>query len=165
MLRHGDATFDAAAKIRMHKFLAGKIGSKAPSAIDEEKDPAATDRFYARCGNWLRENTRDHKKFNILFDENISYGFRRNLYGLKLPAFIIDALIVAGCLIVLWQMTPIDWDGDLPQKLAFVIGVAILHAAFMAAFVGEKSVFEAARTYGRQLLLSCETLQATAKAK
>jgi hypothetical protein len=165
MLRYRDTTFDAGAKGRMHKFLGGKIGGKAPSAADEQKDPEMADKFYARCGNWLRENTRNHKKFNVLFDENITYGFRRNLLGLKLPSLIIDSLIVVGCLIFLWRISPIDWDADLPQKLALVVGVAILHAVFMAAFIGEKSVFEAARTYGRQLLLSCETLQAGVPAK
>ena len=96
MLRYRDTTFDAGAKGRMHKFLGGKIGGKAPSAADEQKDPEMADKFYARCGNWLRENTRNHKKFNVLFDENITYGFRRNLLGLKLPSLIIDSLIVVG---------------------------------------------------------------------
>jgi len=165
LLRHGDDTFDAAAKARMHRFLGAKIGDRAPSAADEQKDPAAADKFYGRCGSWLRENTRDHKKFNILFDENITYGFRRNLLGLKSPALIIDALILLGCFIFLWRLSPIDWDADLPQKLALVIGVGIIHAAYMAWLVGENAVFEAGRTYARQLLLSCETLQAGAAAK
>jgi hypothetical protein len=165
MLRHRDNTFEAAAKTRWHKFLGGKIGDKAPSAADEQNDPTAADKFYARCGSWLRESTRNHKKFKVLFEENITYGFRRNLLGLKLPAFIIDALIVAVCVIFLWHISPIDWDADLPQKGILVTGVAILHAAFVAAFIGEKTVFEAARTYGRQLVLSCEALQAAAPAK
>lgn len=32
---------------------------------------------------FLISNTRDTKKFRLLFKENISYGFRRNLLGLK----------------------------------------------------------------------------------
>ena len=32
---------------------------------------------------YLISKTRDTKKFNLLFKENISYGFRRNLLGLK----------------------------------------------------------------------------------
>jgi hypothetical protein len=30
----------------------------------------------------LSENTRDTKKFKLLFDENVAYGYRRNLLGL-----------------------------------------------------------------------------------
>jgi hypothetical protein len=31
----------------------------------------------------LRENTRDSEAFKFLFNENISYGYYRNLLGLK----------------------------------------------------------------------------------
>jgi hypothetical protein len=37
--------------------------------------------------------------------------------------------------------------------------VAILHAIYLATFVTAAGVFEAARQYGRQLLLSCAVLQ------
>jgi hypothetical protein len=42
----------------------------------------------------VREFTRDTKKFNIMFNENVSYGFRRNLSGLKLPGFLLDAFAI-----------------------------------------------------------------------
>jgi hypothetical protein len=161
MLRHSDTTFDAGAKARMHKFLSGMIGSKAPSAVDEQKDPVGADNFYRRCGDWLREHTRDNKKFKILFDENIAYGFRRNLLGLRMPALVIDTTIVAGSLIVLWRIWSINWETDLAQKFALVIGGAILHAMFMCTFVGKRAVFDGARGYARQLLLSCATLESS----
>ena len=50
----------------------------APTAAQEEADPAAADSFYTRAGTWPRENTRDQKKFDILFNENVTYGYRRN---------------------------------------------------------------------------------------
>lgn len=83
MLRHSDTTFDEATKSAWLKFLAGKIGGPPPTVEKERTDPAAADTYYARCGNWLRENTRDNKKFKLAFEENVAYGFRRNLYGLK----------------------------------------------------------------------------------
>jgi hypothetical protein len=159
MQRYRDDTFDEDTKVRMHKFLAGKIRTKAPSAGDEEKDPAAADAFYKRCGDWLRENTRDTKKFKILFEENITYGFRRNLLGLKWPALILNAAIVAICIFLLWQRLPINLDSDLTQKLFSVLVIAFLHAMYLALFVTEAGVVEAAKQYGRQLLLSCETLK------
>jgi hypothetical protein len=38
-----------------------------------------------------------------------------------------------------------------------VIVIAILHAAYLALFVTEEGVFEAARIYARQLLLSTQS--------
>jgi hypothetical protein len=163
MLRHRDAFLDAASKARILKFLAGKISAKAPSAADEAKDPIAADGFYVRCGNWLREHTRDTKKFKILFDENITYGFRRNLLGLKWPALILNAVIVALCLLLIWYRLPFDSGDVLTQKFLSVLVIAFLHATYLALFVTEEGVVEASRQYARQLLLSCETLQAPTK--
>ncbi|MGY3611200.1 MULTISPECIES: hypothetical protein [unclassified Bradyrhizobium] len=97
MLRHRDGTFDAATKARMHAFLGAKLSETAPTSAEEAESPEAADVFYRRVGDWLRENTRSRKKFEILFNENVSYGYRRNLYALKWPALILNALIVIGC--------------------------------------------------------------------
>ncbi len=94
MLRHSDPTSDAASKARYVAFLAGKINETAPTEAREKADPAAADAFYTRCGDWLRENTRNTKKFNILFNENVTYGFRRNLLGMKWSALALNLLIV-----------------------------------------------------------------------
>jgi hypothetical protein len=72
LLRHRDTEFDAKTKDRYRNMLAERLGEPAPTQGDEEKD-----------GNWLRERTRDLVKFKILKEENMTYGFRRNLYGLK----------------------------------------------------------------------------------
>jgi hypothetical protein len=150
MLRHADTTFDAATKARMHAFLAARLGEVAPTPEQELADLAAADRFYTRAGNWLRENTRNQKKFDILFNENVTYGYRRNLFALKWPALVLNVLIVVGCAAYLWtQLGPLD--------LVPVFVIAFLHAAYLAIFSTQAAVEEAARTYARQLLLSTES--------
>ncbi|WP_193760459.1 hypothetical protein [Bradyrhizobium yuanmingense] len=161
MLRHGDTTFDTATKARMHAFLAARLGQAAPTPEQEQAAPDAADGFYARAGNWLRENTRNKKKFDILFNENITYGYRRNLFALKWPALILNILIVIGCAAYLWIQ-----QGGVDLMPVFVI--AVLHAAYLAIFSTRSAVEEASRTYARQLLLSTESpalVKATAAAK
>ena len=97
MLRQRDGRLDAGTKAQYIGFVSGKIGGPAPTAKDEEADPVKCDAYYERCGNWLRENTRDTGKFKLLFDENVNYGYRRNLLGLKAPGLAIDALVLAAC--------------------------------------------------------------------
>jgi hypothetical protein len=162
MMRHSDDTFDGATKARMHQILASKVGANAPTATEESADPAAADSFYASCGHWLRENTRDHDKFGILFDENIAYGFRRNLLGLRVPAFVLDAMVITICAVALWFRLPFNIEDEWTITFAVAGGIAILHAVYFVAFVTRRSVFAAARVYARQLLLSCETFQASA---
>jgi hypothetical protein len=149
MLRHTDTTFDTATKARMHAFLAARLGEGAPTPEQEMAAPEATDGFYGRAGNWLRENTRNQKKFEILFNENLTYGYRRNLFALKWPALILNILIVIGSAAYLWMQL-----GSLDLVPVFVI--AFLHAGYLAIFSTRAAVGEAAQTYARQLLLSTE---------
>jgi hypothetical protein len=153
MLRHRDSTFDAATKARMHAFLAAKISEKTPTAVEEEEDPAAADGFYKRAGDWLRENTRNQKKFDILFNENVSYGYRRNLYALKWIALLVNVLIVAGCI----GQYAFHWPVKADPELTPVFVIAFIHAGYLLAFSTKAAVTEAARTYARQLLLSFDS--------
>ncbi|MGJ5080195.1 hypothetical protein [Bradyrhizobium sp. HKCCYLS3013] len=156
-LRHRDDTYDDDTRAGFHAFIAAKLGKPAPTAAEEAADPVAADSYYARGATWLRENTRDAKKFDILLNENISYGFRRNLLGLKLPGFVLNALIVAICLAIFWRRWPVDLSNTFDAKLLAVVVIAVLHAIYLAVFVTEAGVFESARTYARQLLLCTQS--------
>jgi hypothetical protein len=147
------------------KFLVGKIGTAAPTAKDEETDLAKCNAYYERCGNWLRENTRDTKKFKLLFDENVAYGYRRNLLGLRWWGFVVDLLVIGTSGMALWRWLPLDSNNLVSVKVGMVGGFAFLHSLIMLFMVTKESVHEAAVTYARQLLLCCETLSSGAAQK
>jgi hypothetical protein len=113
-----------------------------------------------QCGNWLRERTRDTDKFKVLFDELVTYGFRRNLFGIKYAALGIDLAVVVGCGIALWRGVPLDLSSVSGGKLVLIGAFTLIHAAYVAFAVTEGSVRQAAQQYARQLLMSCETLAA-----
>jgi hypothetical protein len=127
----------------------------APTAAEESADQTAADSFYARCGTWLRDHTRDTKKFPILFGENVTYGFRRNLLGVKAWALCLNAIVVIVCAFVLWR---VSWSVETPtgNKTMVVLIVAAAHAAYMLLAVSRVAVWDASRAYGRQLILSTE---------
>jgi hypothetical protein len=97
MFRRSDTSIEEPTKERYRAFIAAKIKEPVPTAGQEEADRAAADTFYDACGTWLRANTRDAKKFPLLFAENVGYGFRRNLFGLKWPAHGLNIVVVAIC--------------------------------------------------------------------
>lgn len=160
-LRHRDATIDTDAKAAYLRFLSVQIGVNVPTASDEALDPAKSDAFYARCVGWLREATRDSKKFSILFGENVAYGYRRNLFALKPLALIVDTLIFAAALtaFIYWQP---DLHSELALKLFILFGISALHILIIAITATEASVKEASETYSRQLFLCCEILNGPA---
>lgn len=153
VLRHGDKTIDMRSKARYHRYLSSAIGEHAPSPSAEATDPVGADAFYVACGNWLRECTRDPKVFHLLFSENVAYGFRRNLFGLKWIGLILNGATVLLCL---WLVA--KSENELLPQYGAVLVVAGLHALYFSFGVTRGSVEEASRSYGRQLVLSCETL-------
>jgi len=67
MFRRNDSTIDEELEERYRQFLANKLGVTAPTAAQEQADQGAADAFYEQCGVWLRQHTRDTKKFHLLF--------------------------------------------------------------------------------------------------
>ncbi|RWO89568.1 hypothetical protein [Mesorhizobium sp.] len=154
VFRHRDATLDTKSKDRYLKFLGQRLEEKAPSQVDEEFNPAAADAFYVRCGNWLRPRTRDKAKFRLLFEENVTYGFRRNLYGLKMFCIFLNFAVIFACFLFFGLARE-------EHSLWLLFGVfvfAILHALYFLFAVTKKSVLDASNQYGRELALSCEVL-------
>ena len=111
---------------------------------------------YDSAVRWLLEKTREKERFNLIFKENISYGFRRNCLGMK-PLGLGIALI---CL-VLWivdvcVLAP-HWSDVEPQQWAG-FGVTLLLLACWLFLVRETWVREAADAYAKALLGSIDTM-------
>jgi hypothetical protein len=84
ILRHCDPRIDAITKARYHSGLVQLVPCTVAPTPDSERDDAATaDICYTAWSTHLRNSTRDQKRFRLLFDELISYGYRRNLLGLR----------------------------------------------------------------------------------
>lgn len=154
-----DAEIPEPSKAKYRAFMATKIKAAVPTEEVERKDPAQANAFYLAAAAWLREHTRDHKRFKILFDNLVSYGYRRNLLGLKPVALVFNAAVATAAGLILWLQPPLFTRvEDLNDKLFGVLVAVVLHSAYMMLAVAAGPVREASRTYGRQLALSCESL-------
>ncbi|MGO7543143.1 hypothetical protein ACC786_12025 [Rhizobium ruizarguesonis] len=151
VLRHRDKVVNPKSKAHYHSYLSRELGEAAPSPEQEDADPVAADEFYVSCGDLLRERTRDQSRFHLLFAENVSYGFRRNLYGLKYSGLLLNAVTAAASFWLFYQAA----GANLPQY-GVVLVVAAIHALYFTAGVTRKSVLDASDQYGRQLVLSCD---------
>ena len=98
IFRHRDTRLDPITKTRYHKKLASLVKeAKAPTPEQEQADPAAADAIYSAWSNYLRINTRDTKKFALLFQENVNYGYRRNVCGLRRIGVTTSIISLAAC--------------------------------------------------------------------
>lgn len=152
LLTHADSVIAPETKARYHAYL--RSHGHLISTPDEERTSPET--AFSRAGSaidWLLEHTRAEGKKTLLYGELISYGFQRNLYGMKpvALAFAVLALAVNGAL--LWKR-PLDeaaiWTGILLEA-----GLVAL-IVWLALFVTKTSVTDASFAYAQQLFNLCE---------
>jgi Flp pilus assembly protein TadB len=97
IFRHQDTRIDPITKARYHKTLGSLVkNAKPPSPQEEAANPNDADKIYRAWSTYLRSNTHDNKKYPLLFAENVSYGYRRNLYGLRPWGITISSLSFAA---------------------------------------------------------------------
>src|SRR5262249_21368552 len=82
-----DATIPPGTKSLLHRHLV-ELGvvDRLPSEEEEREDPNEADNEYLTCANWLRQKALELKSkspFDVVHSENISYGYRRNILGIK----------------------------------------------------------------------------------
>ena len=118
-LRHRDTTIAAGSKAAMHRRLIElNVVNQMPSEDEERKHPSDADATYRTCSDWLRRKAIELKAkspFDVVHSENISYGFRRNLLGIK-----HYGLITVGAVLVI--AAGAFWSGRRP----YIEGAAIL---------------------------------------
>jgi hypothetical protein len=88
---------------RTHQAVGRATNQQLPTEEMEAQDPAAAKEAYEHAIFRLRELTRDRTRFGLLFKENVNYGFRRSLLGLKpLGVIVAGATLMAGMVIVIF---------------------------------------------------------------
>jgi hypothetical protein len=165
LLRHADGRIDENTKARYRAFLASPLPDlKLPSPSEEEADSARADRAYESVTAWLLTQTRDTKTFGLLFRENISYGFRRNLWGLK-PIGLPIALACACASTTVLAHNYVALHEPLPPQIVFVTAVTWILALLWIAWITPSWVRIPADAYGQQLLAACDTLNSSKPTK
>jgi hypothetical protein len=127
VLRHSDTRIEPITKARYHKKLSTFVkGTKAPSPEEEAADPFKADQVYASWSSYLRVHTRDVKKFPLVFHENVNYGYRRNLCGLRRVGIILSAL--SSTVSAFWLYHQHSVTGEVREEtvVAFACTVVIL---------------------------------------
>lgn len=95
ILRYSNNYLDNITKERYHKKLGELLSDvKIPTKKSEIKKPDKSDEFYTSGVNILRTKTRDKTKYPLVFTENVNYGFRRNLWGLKSIAIVESVIFI-----------------------------------------------------------------------
>jgi hypothetical protein len=164
LLRHRDKRLDGVTKRRYHKFLSSKIEVRFPDSAQETSKPDLADEVYQSATRWLLNKTRDTKKFKLLFNENITYGFRRNALGVKNIGLIISGACTLWVLIThqIIQITNPFFNytafATLPDTAISSLATSISMLFIWFFFFTKTSLQTAAFTYAETLLRACDEL-------
>ena len=154
LLRHSGPA-NSVLRDRWHKQLAKVVGKPLPTADEERANPAAADELYEAATRLLIGKTRNAKTYPLVYKENVSYGFCRNLYALRSlgkTVSIFGLLLSIGAGV--WLLK--TGKGDLlPWGCAVVCGALALWWFFT---VTTDWVKVPAVNYAQHLFESCEKL-------
>jgi hypothetical protein len=164
MLRHRDDRIDRVTKARYHAALAALCPDiSMPLAVDEQNSPSGADDNYRSATKHLIEMRRG-PEYQMLHRENASYGFRRNMLGLKPVALAVAAIAALVTALGWWTVVSPGptWPSVqasivtypyLPVLLAFDAGYFLL----WATMINENFVRQAAREYTEALFRTLDS--------
>jgi len=159
LLRHRDAMIDPVTKARYHRALEALCpGLALPSPEEEVREPKHADDLYRSATRKLIEQRRgpEHK---LLHGENASYGFRRNLYGLKPVAIVETLIILLLTSFGWWLITPQPYTRLIVAQsvvnyphFPVLLGLDLSYLLLWTWAVTPAFVFQSGREYGEALL-------------
>ncbi|MDO9179545.1 MAG: hypothetical protein Q7U16_14685 [Agitococcus sp.] len=164
LLRHKDQTIEKPTKLRYHQFLSTKISVPFPDTGQEATHLGNADDIYQSGVRWLLKETRDKEKFNLLFKENVTYGFRRNALGLKKMGIFICCACIIYILLLNKMITADPHNFDLTQILQLStphivsFSISVVFLLIWVLFFTKESLHTAAFTYAEELLKACDSL-------
>jgi len=157
MLRHRDAP-DKTALMYRHSQLEQLIPKlKLPTPEEEKTNPLEADQVYEKCIEFLRVQTRDNKKFHLIFEENCNYGFRRNLWGMRPLGIAISSLSIITIGMVIALNYFVKTLPPSPMGMACGSVSLFLLLGWIILFT-PKWVRVPAEAYAQRLLESCDSI-------
>ncbi len=91
LLRYS-GTLNPILRERWHNKLSKLLEKPFPTKQEESAHPKESDDIYEAAVKCLITKTRDIKTYNLVYNENVSYGFCRNLYAMRKIGIIVALL-------------------------------------------------------------------------
>jgi len=152
LLRHSDEIVSKITKQRYHNFLNSKMPDISLLNEKEENDnPEEADRVYESAIEWLKEYARDKEKNYLIFNDNIHYGFSRNLWALKPYALTINitgTILNLGLVYFMPSAISIEW--------CFVTAFILFSILVWIFGITQRFVYKAGEKYAKSLLAVCD---------
>ncbi len=157
-LRYNNTFLDPATKSRYRLFLEKSVdGLILPNDKEELEDRKNADDLYESAIRWLREKTRDKKQYPLVFKDNISYGFSRNLWAMKPIGIAVSIATFLINIAIAYYKTGNDIL-NLPYETWIIATISLVMTFIWIFLINSNWVRNEAEAYARSLLATCEKL-------
>lgn len=130
---------------------------RLPSEIEEMADPDGADSRYDSVCLFLRDSTRNKATFPLVFAENVNYGFRRNLLGMKHAGIALSLTAAVSALIAtIVGMKPDAFELPPIPTVAAILNVVLL--TWWLLRINSEWVRVAAFAYAERLIGACDSI-------
>lgn len=136
-----------------------KLSKLEPSFSDLlDYDKKKSQKILKDVSSWLRQKTRD-EKFSLVREENINYGFIRNIYSLK-KFFLIVFSLYSLLLVVLFGISVYSssFEDVLSAKVWVCLIIHLLSYGIWIFGVTKKIFDFVARKYAREIVAAIDRL-------
>ncbi len=159
LLRLSNKSIDVHTKQRYHTKLQTVCPvTVVPHAVMEVSNPEQADEVYRAWTKYLISKTRDTKSFALLFKDNVSYGFRRNLWALKSIGLLLTSVLLIGNYLFWWYQTK-TWDASFyPINFLYASALLLVILFFWLFIIRSSWVKIAAFSYAERLCEATEVL-------
>jgi hypothetical protein len=142
---------------RYHRKLSALVNVPQPTKELEEANPTEADKAYTTFVDYLKSKTRSPDQFSMVIEENINYGFRRNLWGMRAVGILISATSVLLPLSPLLVNFEVGWSLTKVNAIACAINVCFLILWLLR--ISTDWVKLAATAYAERLVASTDNLE------
>lgn len=157
LLLRSTSSLDHLTLERYRQFLQARVsGLRFPDVESESADLKHAAAVCESSVKWLREATRDTKKFSLVFAENTNYGFRRNLLGVKPVAMFLSIASLFAVGTHAWLVGSGEL-GSVPVQSWLAGAVAFVGLLFWIFVVTPGFVKTTAFAYATALLAACDS--------
>lgn len=139
-----------------------KLSSFEPEFVDFacEEDEWNDKISYNLCNSvvtWLSSKTRDKKVFHLVYEENINYGYHRNMQNLKTLGIIFNIIALVILLLNIW-FPFFETLKESNIKFLIAISVHILEIVYLHFFITKIPVEVSAQRFARALIETIDVI-------
>lgn len=154
LLLPSNKKLDRYTKQRYFKWLNRKCsGLDLPDTLDGQVENEELYEKIRSASNYMREYTRDRKKYSQVYNDNVAYGFARNIVAIKKAGLVVASISLASNGLFLYFLTTTDFPHTLNFISLFASAICLLIHSIV---LNEQFVKRRGYRYARTLFETCD---------